>query len=282
MKNIINLSLGSSRRDFEAEFLFANYKVKVKRRGFDGDTKALFKFALKLDNFDAAAIGGVNSAYNFDGQTWGLLQYKTFARKISIPLYDGDWIKKQYEPYRLSQIIQQNQELQTMKWLVFSVLDRDACYRLLREKNINTVIGDTYSALNIPIIFSHTNFKILAKIFLPIFSLLPTQSFYPHNLQRKSRESPAFLKNIDVILSETNFLLNKNLNNLKRKILILSRLSIKEREYFKMLGISKLYNLLPGEILSANIIEAIVGSTIGFNACKQQEMFALIDNLERR
>lgn len=264
MKNILNLSLGSSKRDFEAVFDIQGHQVKVKRIGLNGDNSKFILFASQLTDYDAVAIGGINSAYHFEDKYWLLKEYQKLISNIPIPVFDGLWVKEHYETYKLNKILTYNPKLKNKKWLVFSVLDRYKCYELLRKMGIQTTIGDTYSALGIPISLKHNIFKYFANCLMPLFIKLPIKSFYPHKMQHEEREL-GYLNQFDVILSETNFLLNKKPLNLKNKTIILSRLSQKEEKILHEIGVQAIYELLPGEILSANIIEAMVGVTIGFN-----------------
>ena len=278
MKKVLNLSLGSDKRDFENSFIFLDKEIYVKRIGLNGDIEKFMSFANNTRDFDAVAIGGINSTYCFGDKIWFLSQYCKLTSGFNIPIYDGQWIKKYYEPNSLQKIIASDPSILHKKWLVMSALDRKGSYDYLQKNNINVILGDIYAAFMIPFFPSHSFFKVCANVMMPIFSKMSIENFYPYKKSDKTNNGKALLK-FDVILSETNFLLHKNINNLCSQTIIFSRASDKDKNDYALKG-CKVYSLLPGEILSANIIEAIVATTIGLHNSHHDYMFEAIKNIK--
>lgn len=281
MKKILNLSLGSAKRDLEEIFIVAQNEVLVKRIGLNGDTEKFISLVQTLKGFDALAVGGINSAYCFDGLTWPLNQYHKLTALTTLPVYDGAWIKRYYEPHSLKKILAA-ELLHNESWLVFSVLDRSACYEYLKERNIKVSIGDAYAALNLPIVLPHQLFKLAARMLLPFFAFLPVSFFYPYEQKRVNKKLPVSLQAFNVVLSETNFLSYKNFSNLNGKTLVLSRAAQQEKNDYLAKGVRAVYSLLPGEILSANIIEAMIGITLGFDGRSSESLCTVIDEIKRK
>jgi len=95
MRRIVSVSLGESRRDASAEINLLGERIRLERRGVDGDLGAMAALLRELDGqVDALGIGGADLGLRVAGRWYPLYEIARAAQVVKrTPVVDGTGLK---------------------------------------------------------------------------------------------------------------------------------------------------------------------------------------------
>jgi hypothetical protein len=147
------VSLGSSRRDHEAELALGDVTVAVARRGTDGDVEAAFRLIGELDGtVDAIGLGGLDVHVWVGEERFDLadgLRLLGAARRT--PVLDGSLLKRSMEPMAVRWLAAHGPlPLPGLPVLMASALDRWGMSEALEAAGCAVTYGDLMLFAGIP------------------------------------------------------------------------------------------------------------------------------------
>ncbi|BAF60055.1 hypothetical membrane protein [Pelotomaculum thermopropionicum SI] len=272
VKKVVSVSLGSPRRDFEAEIEVPGYRLKVRRAGTGGDTGQAAKLLKSLDGeVDALGLGGVNLYLQAGRRRYVLRDGARLAALVKkTPVVDGSGIKDTVER-DLVPFIQQRAgwPRQGQVVLLASALDRFGLAEALEQAGCRLIIGDALFALGLPVPFySLAVLRSAAYTTLPLLSRLPISFLYPLG-ERQETFRPRFerfYRQADIIAGDFHFLRRYLPPDLSSKNVITSTLTAEDTQELKKRGVRWLVTTGPsfgGRTLGANVLEAICTALLG-------------------
>lgn len=272
MKQVVSVSLGSPRRDFETEIETKFCSLSVRRIGTGGDFK---RAAALLKNFDgkvdALGLGGVNLSLQAGHRRYKLRDGAKLAALVKrTPLVDGGGIKDTVER-ELIPFIQARagwpRQGQTV--LMVSALDRYGLAASLEQAGCRLIIGDALFALGLPLPFySLAFFRAAACLTLPVLGRMPIGLLYPLGVKQEAT-APRFehlYRRADVIAGDFHFMRRHLPADLSGKNIITSTLTPEDVQELKKRGVVWLAAPGPsfqGRSLGSNVLEAVGVAILG-------------------
>lgn len=272
MKQVVSVSLGSPRRDFETEIVTPGCRLLVRRIGTGGDIGRAASLLRSLDGkVDALGLGGVNLTLRAGKRRYKLRDGSILAAQVKkTPLVDGGGIKDTIErglvPFiqdkagwpRRGQVV-----------LIVSALDRYGLAATLEQAGCSLIIGDALFALGLPVPFySLASFRAAAYLTLPVFRWLSIGFLYPLG-EKQEAAAPRFeqfYRKADVIAGDFHFLRRHLPDDLSGKNIITSTLTLEDVQELKKRGVAWLATPGPsfqGRSLGSNVLEAVSVALLG-------------------
>lgn len=152
-RRVVSVSLGSSRRDHEAELAVGGVTVSVARRGTDGDVEAAVRLIGELDGtVDAIGLGGL------DVHVWVGEEHFVLADGMRLlgaarrtPVVDGSLLKRSMEPMAVRWLSAHGPvPLSGLPVLMASALDRWGMSEALEAAGCAVTYGDLMLFAGIP------------------------------------------------------------------------------------------------------------------------------------
>lgn len=267
MKEVVSVSLGSSRRDHEATAEFLGEKFRIRRVGVDGDLKRMIEVFKELDGkVDAFGLGGISlHLWAPGGKRYAIRDAKKIQKVISkTPLADGGGLKDTLER-EVVKGVADNADigLRGKTVLMVSAVDRYGMAEALHEVGCPIIFGDLIFGLNIPIaIRSMGVFKVLAYTLLPIVTKLPFQILYPTG-EKQEKESvdkrSKYYREADVIAGDYLLIRKYMPDDMTGKIVLTNTVTAADVADMKKRGVKALITTTPelqGRSFGTNVMEA--------------------------
>lgn len=152
-RRVVSVSLGSSRRDHEAEVTLGDVPVAVARRGTDGDVEAAVRLIGELDGtVDAIGLGGLDVHLWVGEEHYVVadgLRLLSAARRT--PVLDGSLLKRSMEPMAVRWLAAHGPlPLSGLPALLASALDRWGMAEALEAAGCSVAYGDLMFLAGIP------------------------------------------------------------------------------------------------------------------------------------
>lgn len=183
IKEVVSVSIGSSKRDHVVEIELLGEKFRIRREGTDGDMdRARARFA-ELDGTVAAfGMGGIDLFLRAAGGTYHFRSAKQLITGVhKSPVLDGSGLKGAVEGSTVAYLQREcGLDFKGKKVLVTSAVDRWGLAEALHDAGCDMVFGDFIYALDLPIpIRNWTTLKIVVRTIAPIVVQLPFKWLYP-------------------------------------------------------------------------------------------------------
>jgi hypothetical protein len=272
MKNIVSVSIGSSKRDHTVEIEIFGEKIKLQRIGTDGDIKKAQDLIKELDGkVDAIGLGGIDLYLWAGGRRYVIkdaLKLKN-AAKIT-PVVDGSGLKNTLERDVIRYLERETEIIKpSRKVLLVSAVDRFGMAEALIEAKCDVIFGDFIFSLHLPIpLRSLSSVDILARVLLPVLTRLPFQILYPTG-EKQEKIQPKYSKYYEwaeIIAGDFHFIKRYMPENVKGKIIITNTTTSEDVEFLRKKGISILVTTTPeleGRSFGTNVMEAMLVALIG-------------------
>ncbi|MEW6188522.1 MAG: quinate 5-dehydrogenase [Actinomycetota bacterium] len=273
MKEVVSISLGSSKRDHEVEVELLGEKFSIRRIGTDGDFNKAIHLLREMDGeVDAIGLGGID-LYLYAGEKRYLIKdaAKLKGAVSRTPLVDGSGLKNVWE----REVVQYLQTERGLNFkgktvLMVSAVDRFGLAEALAAAGCNMIFGDLIFGLNIPIpIRSYTSFLILARILLPIVTKMPFKMLYPTGSEQE-KESRAkygkYYEEADIVAGDYLFIRKYMPLDMRGKWVLTNTVTPSDVDELRSRGVEYLITTTPefqGRSFGTNVIEAILVALIG-------------------
>lgn len=267
MKEIVSVSLGSSRRDHKVEIELLGEKFKIQRIGTDGDLKKAIKLLKELDGkVDAFGLGGIDLyLYAPGGKRYMIKDAKKLAKAVKkTPVVDGSGLKNTLEREVIDYLQNGGKlDFKGKTVLMVSAVDRFGMAEAFHKAGCKMIFGDLIFGLKIPIpLRSMTSFRILARLLLPIVTKMPFKMLYPtgEKQERKPKEKYGrYYKEADIIAGDFLFIRKHMPKDMTGKIILTNTTTREDVEDLRKRGVKLLITTTPefeGRSFGTNVLEA--------------------------
>jgi hypothetical protein len=268
-KNVLSVSLGSSKRDSKAEVEMLGIKVGIFRFGCDGNPQ-LGKSILESFDGDSRI-----SAYGLGGiDLWsGKKKYLSKRAEILIknvrktPFFDG-WGLKDTLERRAILYLREIFPIDKKKVFLVSGVDRFGMAEELEKCGCKMIYGDFMFTLNLPIpLRSLRILNLMAGIFLKFGSYFPVRTNYPIGDEQEvnTPKFQPFFEKSDFIVGDFIYIKRYMPKNLKGKIIITNTTTEEDVNILDSRGASYLITTTPrinGRTFGTNVMEAVFASVL--------------------
>lgn len=272
MKNVVSVSLGSSKRNHAVEVEILGTPVRIERIGTDGDFKKAISLLRQLDGrVDAIGLGGIDLYLHCENKRFVIRDAKKLAQAVKkTPLVDGSGLKLTLEYLAVKKIVEMGYPLSGKKVLMVSAIDRWGMAKALNEAGAEVVYGDLIFGLGIPVpVRSYETFKKLAFTIAPIVVQMPFKILYPTGKEQEKAPDPKYARyyeEADVIAGDFLFIRKYMPLNMKGKWIITNTTTSDDVEDLKQRGVAYLFTTTPvyeGRSFGTNVMEAAFIAILG-------------------
>lgn len=292
MKEIVSISLGSSKRNHEAKINFLGEDFTIKRIGTDGDFRLAVEKLHELDGkVSAIGLGGVDVyLYSPNNKRYALKDGLKLMEAVKLtPVVDGSGLKNSLERETVKYITENNIiDLKDKTVLMVSAMDRFGMAQALLDAGCKMIYGDMIFALGLDKPIYDTNELInYAEKLLPDITKLPISMIYPTGKKQEAAPDLKFTKYYDmadIIAGDFHFIKKYMPDNLKDKIIITNTVTKEDIEDLKKRGVSVLITTTPefeGRSFGTNVLEALLLAILGkkWEDVKEEDYIGLIKKL---
>lgn len=292
MKEIVSISLGSSKRNHEVKINFLGEEFSIKRIGTDGDFKLAMQKLQELDGRVAAiGLGGVDVyLYSPNNKRYALKDGLKLMEVVkTTPVVDGSGLKNSLERETIKYIVENNIiELKDKTVLMVSAMDRFGMARSFADAGAKMIYGDMIFALGLdkPIYETEELISYAEKL-LPDITKLPISMIYPTGKQQEAAPDTKFTKYYDmadIIAGDFHFIKKYMPDNLKDKIIITNTVTKDDVDALRKRGVSILITTTPcfdGRSFGTNVLEALLIAILGkrWEEVKEEDYIELIKKM---
>jgi hypothetical protein len=240
---------------------------KISRIGTDGDVAKALAMLRELDGkVDAFGLGGICFCLvGPGGRESTIRSAKPFKKAVKkTPLLDGTGLKNTLERKAISYLQdEEGVEFKGKKVLMVSGVDRFGMAEALGETGADMIFGDLIFGLKIPIaVRSMRQFRILARVFLPVATKLPFKVLYPTGSEQDETSPDKYAKyfhEADIIAGDYLYIKKYMPADMKGKIIITNTVTAEDVEEMRRRGVSLLATTTPefnGRSFGTNVMQA--------------------------
>jgi len=273
VKEVVSISLGSSKRDHEVKVKFLGEEVRIRRIGTDGDFEKAIQLLKEMDGkVDALGMGGID-LYLYAGSTRYSIKDAVKLQKAvkKTPLVDGSGLKNTLER-EVVRYLQEEMDLRLegKTVLMVSAVDRFGMAEALHAAGCKMIFGDLIFGLDIPIVIrSFSAFEVLARALLPIVTKMPFRMLYPTGGEQEEEPKVKYAKyyaEADIIAGDFLFIRKYMPRDMKGKWILTNTVTKDDVEDLKQRGVEYLITTTPelgGRSFGTNVMEAALVAFIG-------------------
>lgn len=287
------MSIGSSKRDHEVELELLGERIRIERRGTDGDLKKAASIIRELDGkVDAIGLGGLDLYIFAGGRRYTFRDAKRLARAARItPVVDGSGLKNSLERWVISYLKEHEKlDFTGKRVLMVAAVDRFGMAEELARTGCAMTFGDLIFALGVPIpLHSLRTVARLARVIAPVVTQLPFKMLYPTGeAQERSIDRFArFFEEADLIAGDFHFIRRYMPKSLMGKGVITNTVTQDDLELLRERGVAYVVTTTPnmdGRSFGTNVIEAALVAVSGKRGkeLSPEEYLAMIERLEFR
>lgn len=270
MKQVVSVSIGSSKRDHTVEMELLGEQFKIWREGTDGDMGEAARRLRSYDgNVDAFGLGGIDLFLRAADHDYYFRDARQFRDAVKVtPLVDGSGLKGAVEG-DVVRFMREDLGLQVAgkRVLVTSAVDRWGMAMAFADAGCEMTYGDLLYALDIPVMI-HTRSALvrLVHVMAPIASQLPFKFLYPadadHTSEVESESKHAQLyRDADIITGDYKFVRKYMPRDMTGKWIVTNTTTLEDVEFLRSTGAELLITSTPrleGRTFGTNVIEAVL------------------------
>jgi hypothetical protein len=291
MKQAVSVSLGSAKRDSAAELDLLGERVRIERRGTDGDRPRMSALFAELDGIvDAFGLGGADLALSVAGRRFPLRSVMPLVENIrQTPLVDGSGLKNTLERAVAGFIDDAIGRPEPRRVLITSAADRWGTAASFLAAGYEVVFGDLMFGLGLPVpIRTKAAFQRVTALLMPVVGRLPFEMLYPTG-DSQDVNTPKFAEWYDwatVIAGDCHFIKQYMPARLDGKIICTNTTTSEDVALFQSHGAAWLVTTTPridGRSFGTNMLEAALVAASGLGrALTDAELSAMIAALKLR
>jgi hypothetical protein len=272
LKRIVSVSLGSSRRNHQAEAEFLGESFSIERIGTDGDMDLAIRIIHELDGtVDAFGMGGID-LYIYAGNKRYTLRD---ARRISnaakkTPIVDGSGLKNTLERKVIQDLNREGRiKFKDKKVLLVSGVDRFGMAQAINELGADITFGDLIFGLGIPVpLRSLRSLERLACCIGPVVSQLPFSVLYPTGKKQEQviPKYSTYYHEAEIIAGDFLFIRRHLPEKMQGQTIITNTVTTEDLALLKNRGIKTLVTTTPelgGRSFGTNVMEGVLVSILG-------------------
>ncbi len=289
MKQVVSVSIGSSKRNHEATVEVMGEEFLLKRIGTDGDINKAIETIKNLDGkVDAIGLGGIDFYLFSKSKRYIIGDSRKFLNATKeTPILDGSGLKNTLERRVIRQL--QNQGIVNFKdqnVLLVCGMDRFGMADEIEKLTNNIVIGDIMFALGLGIpLHSLNSLDKVARAIAPIAIRLPFSVLYPtgksqDNIVEKYGKYYAWA---DIIAGDYLMIKKHMPKSLLGKVIITNTTTKEDLEDLRNRGVKLLVTTTPelnGRSFGTNVMESMLVALAGKKSeLTEEEYFDLLEKL---
>jgi hypothetical protein len=268
IKEVVSVSIGSSRRDHEVEIELLGEQFRIRREGTDGDLdRAAGRFA-ELDGAVAAmGMGGIDRFLRAAGRTYYFRDAKRLTKGVSqTPVLDGSGLKGAIEGSTIGYLAKEfGLDFAGKKVLTTSVIDRWGMAESINAAHAEQVFADFEYAFDVPIFVKKWSTAVaLVRMLTPIVVQLPFTLLYPTGGEQDKQPKPnrrmqELYQWADVIAGDWMYVRKFMPDDLRGTWIITNTTTPADVEFARSRGVELLVTTTPrleGRSFGTNVIEA--------------------------
>lgn len=264
-KHVVSISLGSSARNARESVTVLGQPFVIERIGTDGDARRMAALYQTLDGrVDAFGLGGADLYVIADEKRYTFRNVRQLVASAKItPVLDGSGLKNTLERDAIAQL-DQVLNWRAQKVLMVSAVDRFGMAEALAQHHADVVYGDVVFGLNIDRpLRSIAALRRVAKLVLPVITLLPQDWFYPTGAKQESSVQGSGTKYYawaDVIAGDTHYAKRYAPQDLRGKTILTQTITTADRDWMKARGVQRLITTTPrmgSRNFATNVLEAM-------------------------
>jgi hypothetical protein len=285
MKQVVSISIGSSKRDHTVELELLGERFRIWREGTDGDMKDAARRLREYDGrVDAFGMGGIDLFLNAADRTYWFRDAKQFRDAVKVtPLLDGSGLKGAVEG-DVVRFMQEDLGLQVAgkRVLVTSAVDRWGMAMAFADAGCEMTYGDLLYALDVPIMI-HTKPGLVraVRVMAPIASQLPFKFLYPAEADHTSKveaesKHAQLYRDADIISGDYKFVRKYMPRDMAGKWIVTNTTTVEDVEFLRSTGAELLITSTPrleGRTFGTNVIEATLVALDGAQAALSPERY---------
>jgi hypothetical protein len=285
MKQVVSISIGSSKRDHSVELEVLGQRVHIWREGTDGDMEDAVRRLREYDGtVDAFGMGGIDLFLNAADRTYWFRDGKQFRDAVaSTPLLDGSGLKGAVEG-DVVRFMQEDLGLEVAgkRVLVTSAADRWGLAMAFADAGCAMTYGDLLYALDIPIMIHKRSALVRAcRIMAPLASQLPFKFLYPseadHTTEVEAGSKHAQLyRDADIISGDYKYVRKYMPADMAGKWIVTNTTTAEDVEFLRSVGAELLITSTPrleGRSFGTNVIEATLVALEGASSARAPERY---------
>ena len=274
-RRVVSVSLGSSKRDAQAQLELDGVQIQLQRCGTDGDfAKARRLLAAWDGQADAIGLGGTDLYVYAGGRRY---TFRESARLISgvrqTPVLDGSGLKNSLERRVVNRLAQQGiVNFKGSKVLLVCGADRFGMAEALQAVGARLTLGDLLYGLgvNMPL-YSLKALGRWARVLAPVITRLPIGWFYPMGAaqEKRSPRYPEYFLENEVIAGDFHYIKKFMPDELPGKIVLTNTVTAADRQLLRQAGVRLLVTTTPclgGRSFGTNVMEACLVALQGAKA----------------
>ena len=181
--HVVSISLGSDRRDREVEVELLGRRIRIERRGTNGDLQRASELLAELDGkVDAFGLGGMDRYVYAAGKRYTVRDAERLVSVVKqTPVVDGSGLKHTLERHCIHHLDDSGAlPIAGKQVLLVCGVDRFGMAEAFAELTDHLVIGDLMFALGLPFpIRTLRALHVIARAVLPVLVKLPLKWLYP-------------------------------------------------------------------------------------------------------
>jgi hypothetical protein len=277
IKEVVGISIGSSRRDHEVEIDLLGEQFRIRREGTDGDmARAVERFRELDGKVDAFGLGGIDLFLSAAGRDYYLRDAKRFRdAAVTTPILDGTGLKGAVE----ADVVRYMREdlgldLAGKRVLSTSALDRFGMTEAFYDAGCKVTAGDLLYALGIDIMLHdratlHRVIRTIAPIAvqLPISWLYDAEADHTSEVEGESKHA-ALYHEADIIAGDYKWVRKWMPEDMSGKWVISNTTTAEDVEFLRSRNVELLVTSTPrleGRSFGTNVIEATL---VAFDGAK--------------
>lgn len=272
MKEVVSISLGTSKRNKSHEVEILGEMYKISREGTDGSLEKFSQRFTELDGkVDALGVGGADLYLVVEDKKYVFKEIaKLVAGAKTTPVVDGSGLKHTLEREAIY-YLRDNKllDFERERVLLVSGVDRFGMAQALSSVCANVIFGDFLFGLGVPIkIRKYSSLVRLGKILLPIITRLPFKWFYPTG-EKQEKRTPKFPKVFEqssLIAGDWHLIRRFCPDDMTGKTILTQTLRTADFEWLKSIGVKRAITTTPsmgGESFATNVMEGVLVAHLG-------------------
>ncbi len=268
IKEVVSVSIGSSKRDHTVEIDVLGERFRITREGTDGDMDRAVARLRELDgHVDAFGLGGIDLYLHAAGRDYHFRDGKRFARAVSkTPIVDGSGLKGAVEADVVRYMAEDlGLELSGKRVLVTSAVDRWGMTEGFYDAGCEVIAGDLLYALGVPVMLT-TRRSLVRTIHLvaPIAVQLPFSFLYESESDHTSEVESASphakrYREADIIAGDYKYVRRYMPQDMAGKWVVTNTTTVEDVGFLRDCGVELLITSTPrleGRTFGTNVIEA--------------------------
>jgi len=268
IKEVVSVSIGSSKRDHEVTMLLGGEEFVIRREGTDGSLeRAAARFA-ELDGTVAAlGMGGIDIYLRAAGRKYFFRDAKKLLTGVhTTPIVDGSGLKGPIEGSTVEYLERYcGVSFAGKKVLLTSAVDRWGLAEALHDVGADMVFGDLVYALDLPFLIKRwTTLKVLVRLMTPLVAQMPFSWLYPTgSSQDKAPKANPRMEAVyhwaDIIAGDWQYVKKYLPADMRGKWIITNTTTAEDVEMARSRGVELLVTSTPrlnGRSFGTNVIEA--------------------------